>query len=169
MIILEGADRSGKTTLGKKLSEKLGLRYVHPGGRPKTENERLYNLSEQFLCAHIRHNPMIYDRVTCISDPIYRKDLMNPLAKVFRDAMMNIPYTFLIYCRPPDAELAKILDTKVTEHDTEEHLLSVKENWKSIVDDYDSTLLDLSHAVYDFTTDQIEPLIKLIKERIWNT
>lgn len=71
MIIVEGPDNSGKTTLARWLAEKLRLEYRRPPTLSSTAgvNTDVFDWWEQQLLAP---QSGIYDRCTYISDPIYR-------------------------------------------------------------------------------------------------
>lgn len=62
IIILEGPDGVGKTTLAEALQEYLGARYIHLTYRWKDKMD-LYHRSAIMNCAHLaQHHPVILDR-----------------------------------------------------------------------------------------------------------
>ena len=71
-VILEGPDGTGKSSLGRHLQRTFGLEYHYGGGPPDTM-EGVVRCMETNL-ARIAY-PSIQDRVTIISEPIYRSVL----------------------------------------------------------------------------------------------
>lgn len=62
IIVLEGPDGAGKTTLARALQEYLGARYIHLTYRWK-DKMHLYHGAAIRLCAHLAQNqPVILDR-----------------------------------------------------------------------------------------------------------
>lgn len=72
MIVLEGPDSSGKTTLAERLARDLKKTVVHSGGPPKSDAEMLHRVH---TAIHRSSHDVIYDRFPVISDPIYAKAL----------------------------------------------------------------------------------------------
>src|SRR5271166_6337392 len=76
MILVEGPDGAGKTTLVDQLCEDLGLS-VGPRGTPN--RDELYKVTREDAykaLAHAvegYHRPYIWDRLGPISDPIYSR------------------------------------------------------------------------------------------------
>ena len=68
MIIIEGPDGAGKSTLAKKLSKKLDKKVLHTGGPSSTLEELIGRVKI------IEANPdCIVDRFPYLSEIIYRK------------------------------------------------------------------------------------------------
>lgn len=98
MIILEGPDGGGKTTLGKHLSEQSGMELFHSGGpihTPEECTERIWTQLDQY--------GKIVDRCSVFSEPIYgiaiRNHSMLPLYQFesFIQMMADRNWT-LIFC-----------------------------------------------------------------------
>jgi hypothetical protein len=164
MIIIEGPDGSGKSTLAETLKKELGFYIIHPGGPPKDE-EVLARMSEQLAHAN---NPIhwrtAYDRVTCVSHPIYQK-IDGAIFKAFRRQTLCNPYTFLIYCRPPNKNLD--LSNHIPKpYDTVDHLAMVSAEQPRIVEDYDRMMKDYDHYPYDYTANDLDFIVTQIKRRI---
>lgn len=73
MIIVEGPDGAGKTTLAKRLCEDLGLRYMRP---PESLLSSTKGPSEglvEWWQAEVRSNQprLLYDRCFWVSEPVY--------------------------------------------------------------------------------------------------
>ena len=70
VIIVEGLDGTGKTTLCNQLGEDLGCEIIHEGYPGESFGIRLYRLRR--LIENIKSNKLIiYDRCTCIDDFVY--------------------------------------------------------------------------------------------------
>ena len=74
MIILEGMDGSGKSTLAKILQDTFNIPGIHPGAPPKDPRVEQQMMRIQGAEAG---NSIIYDRVTCISQQVYRKRMFD--------------------------------------------------------------------------------------------
>lgn len=151
MIILEGMDGSGKSTLATK----MGLPVIHPGAPPKTSDLEYQFFSQQQENAS---KPLVYDRVTCISQQVYRKRLfewwyMKPL-----EELLATPHCVIVYCRPPDDVVLNLDNHTVSAHDTPEMLQLVRDNARLFLDSYDQLMSTLPHIKYDFTTTKLEDL-----------
>lgn len=75
MIIVEGPDNSGKTTLAQRISLATGFEYRRPPTLSSTEGPDggVFDWWEDQLSLPPReHLTAVYDRCTYISDPIYR-------------------------------------------------------------------------------------------------
>lgn len=115
MIILEGPDGSGKTTLAKHLCELFDLQYVRPpaavlssSNGPQTERGLIEWWLEELKRSAIRsyRRQVVYDRTTFISDPIYRL-AMGGRPQGTPDEMgqgvyvLSGRYDLCIFCLPP--------------------------------------------------------------------
>ncbi len=100
MIIIEGPDGSGKTTLATKLATGLTKRVLHAGGPPKTREDIYDRIYGQFL-----QFGEILDRATIVSEPVYgpllRKKIQIKPESWKRWVQIYSDRGFiLIYCRP---------------------------------------------------------------------
>ena len=70
-VILEGFDGTGKSTLAKKIQEKLACRIEHHRGRPTDQDHFLMRLRS---CHYARwaNEAVVFDRFPAISENIYR-------------------------------------------------------------------------------------------------
>lgn len=150
-IILEGMDGCGKSTL----AEKLGLKVVHPGAPPKTpEAERLLFSEQQRRIS----DPIIYDRVTCISQQVYRKRMDDPWYTKPMNQLISTPHCIVVYCRPPDHRVLDISSHTVSPHDTVEMLDLVRDNAALFLESYDILMSKIPHIVYDYTSSNFAEL-----------
>lgn len=138
MIVIEGADGAGKSTLASKLSTLLNLPVFHPGGSP---GAALLN-AKKLECIKRLKEGHILDRVTHISEIIY-SPIMDDICTMLRIET----YEFLkfaadkkivvIYCRPNDFEDMSENMTVTQEWDTPDYLRKLKDNHHKIVKSYD--------------------------------
>lgn len=137
MIILEGADNSGKSTLGEYLSNKLNLPLRH-SEKPNPEwtpVEALGHSSRQ-----LRPQSAILDRVYALSEYVYGPICRgaSALGEQHQEALLDLynrPY-LIIYCRP---HLSTIL-----RNGGRDQMEGVLENHQKIVEEYDRLMDDVS-------------------------
>jgi len=158
LIVIEGCDGSGKSTLVKSLSEDLDLPSYHKA-RPGTAEEVESRMNEVIAYSD---GPAIWDRVPIISEQIYGPVLrgVNVIAHK-ADALMNLFLArgpLIIFCRPPTpVMMSHKLEQKA--HDTDKHIASVAANYHKLIDAYDSLMGDLrirsdgraQFKLYDYT------------------
>lgn len=160
LVIIEGPDGAGKTTLIDKLIQsKRYFVLIRNSGPPRevVDIYRFLNLIDNIPPAQ----PVILDRHPCISDRIY-----GPLLRsmdLLRDKPSNWMLSraeLIVYCRPPtETILENVARTKGTQ------LGGVLENASKIIAEYDRLFLELSiHRVpivnYNYLTDDWQSLAK---------
>jgi hypothetical protein len=136
MIILEGPDNAGKSTLARQLSKLLEIPQRH-SERPDpawTPLECLEHSSRQ-----LRPQRAILDRIYAISEPIYGPVCRgkNALGDKARQAILDLyqrPY-LIIYCRP---RLATILA-----NNGRDQMDGVVDNHNKLVQKYDDFMMDV--------------------------
>ena len=174
IIILEGADNSGKSTLAKRLASDLNLEVCHPGGPPKNIAEALARCVEQDaifdLCTEVN---FIYDRVTCISDMIYRgKQQYHNVFVKFMEKIRLKPNVLVVYCRPSNERLTNFDDHVMQDHEDEAVVQHAKDNVGRIIAEYDSLLYSMQldkhfyFFVYNFETDEDSESYKELRSLI---
>lgn len=148
MIIVEGPDNSGKTTLIKFLSKHLQF-YHYAQGNPPTDQQSILVRARDLVYIY-GPTRTICDRVPFISEKVY--------GPVLRDMDMLEGTTFLtaaiakgvpvIYCRPS-------LNYAEGTHRIGEDPRHVKQTiWhkQALINKYDEVMIDIPHIKYDFTT-----------------
>jgi hypothetical protein len=158
IIILEGPDNAGKSTLAKMLSKELSLEVIHPGGPPANIADALIRCGEQAMIFQLgEHVSFIYDRVTCISDAIYRgiSSYDNVFAVFQADLSHEIAEgnIMLVYCRPPNRVVNDFSCHVTKSHETEAVVEYAKRNFDRIVFEYDELMTRLKPVIYDYTAD----------------
>lgn len=99
LIVIEGADKTGKTTLAQEISTKLGYEYHHfgaPGPNPADEYaEFLIALAKPTVCDRFYYGENVYG-------PLLRgKSLITPLQKIVIERLCRVKSGILIHARPP--------------------------------------------------------------------
>jgi hypothetical protein len=139
MIILEGPDGAGKSSLGRILAHELGLTVFHPGGAP---DEAKFNEYKNLCLKHLNNNE-VCDRVSQLSEYVYgpitngRALMSQEHVEKFMDFLRVELGVLVIYCKPSNIDEAHHwLEAK--SHKSEAHVQLVKDNHKRIVDAYDA-------------------------------
>jgi len=143
MIVLEGPDLSGKSTIGKMLEDMLGVNAYHFGGPVKSREEfedRLNSAPTAFL----------YDRHPAISEQVYgtmgdRKPLIPP------DELTNLLIDMdplIFYCDPGlPFLLDQLQHLKPKPHKKQDHVDQVRENYTKIYNKYSELMGSLSKVI----------------------
>ncbi len=167
MIIIEGPDNAGKSTLAAILSKTFNLPIHHAGGPPKNYDE----IMERSNYILNNSSGFIFDRVPFISEPVYsilrNYNLFADEFEVYNRLKKLKP--IIIYCRPPDNIILDLTTHGVKDWDDLDHLLGVSNNIKKLVDRYDE-VMNSSYLppcrLYDYTSDGIDNLIEWVKHEI---
>ena len=169
MIIIEGPDNAGKSSLAKKLSELLGIDVHHSGGPPKTDSEIM---SRHYFVINglIKNINIILDRVPCISDQVYGPLIRgySPLESHHLALFVEHLKIPIIYCRPPTKVLMTVEEGHESHgHDTPEHIQGIKTHARAIISSYDKFISMIPHVTYDFTGEgslvSVDDLVELSK------
>lgn len=143
MIILEGVDSSGKSTLGRVIHERYGWPLIPSRGPAKSPEEIADRLREYDMMGP----SMIFDRHPVISESIYgplagRPQSLQPIhyAKFWTGSHL------LIYCRPPgDIRLAAQTNLAIDSPDYVAHLQTTR---TQTIRAYDEFFEQLDHRRY---------------------
>jgi energy-coupling factor transporter ATP-binding protein EcfA2 len=153
MIIVEGPDGSGKSTLVKLLRGQLVSRYViNWNDPPKTIEELNNNLARS---AELMGNlNVIQDRSPWITEPVYSSlgkgvDL-SPDWSYYRKELTYLKPT-LIYCRPPIPVIREHATTGNSPVDTPKYLEWIGDNIDELIQCYDNFMELLNPIRYDWT------------------
>lgn len=151
IIILEGPDGSGKSTLGNNLSTEFGLKCFH-SGKPTTQKEMDDRID--FIIS-LKDELWILDRAPWISEAVYSKCFNRPFLDTDRilEIWFKVPQ-LVIYCVPSFISPDQI-STETKSHKSPDFLKRVKKNHQAIVQQYDEVInLIPAHIEvlrYDFT------------------
>lgn len=161
MILIEGPDNSGKSTLVEQLTVEFNLfKCDRPHGPPKTPEE-LYNRTMDVQNFY-KSRMFIMDRNPIIGENIYgpilrnqnmwdlipEEDKLDCEANFFSKIIGHT--IFLIYCRPPREVLLDLSTHQVKDYDTKEHLESLSKNKSRIVDAYDRFMSEWATYTYNY-------------------
>jgi predicted HAD superfamily Cof-like phosphohydrolase len=158
IIVVEGTDNSGKTTLAHRLAKDLsrGI-YLKSEIKPNDAREVL---TFHRLVTDVERNfaTPVLDRHHAISGPIYDR-IIRQVSRLDEEAMKEICRGLVvIYCRPPDERL---LDFKTEQMD------GVIDHQRELIAAYDglmSSLLFKRLYIYDYTDDDYYRLFNSLTE-----
>lgn len=146
LIIIEGPDGAGKSTLVEQLSKDFGYRVYRSGG-PKTFEMMVQVLDEmEILCN--KKEIYICDRSPWFSEIVYATALKRPMAV---DEISLLDYWHLpqkvIYCRLADQnKMLARMSLAFKAHKPLEHTNAVIENYKAVCTEYESVMSDAKRA-----------------------
>ncbi len=139
MIVVEGFDCSGKSTLADAIAARKGWPVVHTGGPTK-------DVSDVIHCLHRSRMRMVQsvvqDRITHISEAAY-SGLYDPKRAGWAFAHLHEigPPVCVVYCRPPtEVMIEGLLSHKDKAWDTEGHMTRVAEQARHIITLYDTIM-----------------------------
>jgi predicted HAD superfamily Cof-like phosphohydrolase len=141
LIVLEGPDFAGKSTLGKYLSDRLGLPLRHSGGPskyPGEVNERADRFAKD-------PGPAIYDRHPVVSQNLYAMALANGAEMVTTDRELRFyeSHPLIIYCRP-----VRDFEHIPSEHTPPGYEHSIAAHYDDLVKLYDQWANSFAHFTY---------------------
>lgn len=168
VVVLEGPDRSGKSTLATA----TGLEIVHFGGPPSSSKEFMKRC-ERFMTLCENGEPVLCDRSPIISEIVYGLVLRGFLAMSayeLLDKLRNFCLcgARLVYCRPPD-EVLFLRPIEEKPHKPCVHVKDVKENRRKLVSAYDflmslvKIMMGNDFAVCDGSPDSAAAALSFIK------
>lgn len=149
MIVVEGMDNSGKTTLVRQISSRFNLP-IQPSLGPPTPVKALEILSDFMVARGLK----VYDRLVAFSDTVYGPPIRGRVVTdpiqwtwIYR-VLRQKP--FIIYCRPPEDRILNFGDR--------EQMDGVVEKAKALLGSYDALFQSIedffgiaSFAYYDYT------------------
>lgn len=159
MIVVEGVDNSGKSTLIRSLHSILPHYDVQPSeGPPKFPGEQNERVT-RYLERHTHR--MIYDRHPCVSQPIYCA--IRSHADPIDDALITRFYEkqpFFIYCDGGSRGMDGHVFNPDT--DTEKHLGEIAANYVKLLTQYRHWAAQHAHLNYRIG-DNIRPIARIIE------
>lgn len=158
MVVLEGPDGGGKSTLAEFICNALQYDHMRSEGPEQYHgeiNDRILRYERDY---HHRKN-VIFDRHPCVSQVAYglvhsQRPPMPQLVSRFYDRK-----PLLIYCRP---DPAKVTHTASNAWDTPEYMKSIDEKFEKLMDWYDRWAVWNAQHIYRIG-DSYAPIIELIK------
>ncbi|MCK4960814.1 MAG: hypothetical protein KAT00_15480 [Planctomycetes bacterium] len=152
MIVVEGPDGSGKSTLVAELQEMFGFDVVRWNKPPKSAEELAHNLRTS---KDLIKTEVIQDHIPWITEPIYdvAKNGADRAATWFHyQTAVTLFRSTLIYCRPPMRVIQKHAGDRSSPCDTADYLAWVERNCEDLVGLYDLFMSAVRPAItYDWT------------------
>lgn len=143
VIVIEGPDGAGKSTLAKALVESYGLELIHTGGPLKDQADFEQRERELKL---LTKEPRIYDRVPYVSDLVYAfLNARDPIVQPHNVSMfLQFANPIIIYCRlSSSAEMLEYISMEKKAHKPPEYMEKVKASHPALVASYDKVIHDL--------------------------
>jgi len=169
IIVLEGFDNAGKSTLAKQLKEHYDGEIIIPGGKPENFIAAVSQCISQSVIINSfcdKSGIYIFDRLTCISEAVYGVFDNEKLVEIFLEYLSeNIKKCKIIHCRPDDETLLDFSKHTVESHDTAEGIEFAKLHAMQLIAAYDAlfqTLKGDNITKYDYKNDKFEDLISWI-------
>lgn len=158
MIVIEGCDNSGKSTLARKLTDDLPAMYIRRAFK-FVDGDDIVLFTGMVLSMAARF-PTVLDRAPWIGENVYGpvirgKSLLNDdhMDQVW--SLIRSRRTLTIYCRPPTNIILRGLNTR-------EQMAGVKENAMKLVAQYDDVMKTVERKTnvlrYDYSKDAYEQL-----------
>jgi len=179
VIVIEGPDGAGKSTLVDAIkASDPSVETLHPGKPPSDYKTLLKMLNDQLLVGKSPNR--IYDRLTCISEWVYRPFRINIKDHVVNEqgvycslieaqmvVSLHMQWT-IVYCRPSLETILQHHD-KFTEYDTHETKTVVLNHIADVVQRYDVLMTQLALfgcqiVQYDYSQQDTFEFIKEILE-----
>ena len=169
IIVLEGFDNAGKSTLAKQLKEHYDGEIIIPGGKPKNFIAAVTQcISQSSIIDSFKDKPGVYifDRLTCISEAVYSIFDNEKLISIFLEYLFeDVKKCKIIHCRPNDDTLLDFSNHTVESHDTDEGIEFAKFHATQLIAAYDAlfqTVKGDNITQYDYKNDKLEDLISWI-------
>lgn len=148
IILLEGFDGSGKSTLNSMLSEfyQNKIKAWHPGAPPKSEDEAIVRCHEQNGLFNVADKiNLIMDRTTCISNDAYTLMGSDFDYYHFRHLLSDCQNVLIVYCKTSGLEDQDFIPS---EHDVEGSIEHAKNNATEIMKCYDIIMEEFEDGMY---------------------
>jgi len=171
MIILEGPDGAGKSTLAIELQKRFNSNIVHSPGQTT-----LSELNQRMEVLYNSNKNDIFDRCPVISEFVYTKAELNDDMKI--DSYLENTFNeligtdhLIIYCRPSDPSdhyIIKTLEENARSLNTQHSLETLETKADRLIREYDELIMRLmcqGACVWNYdidrsTVDQMADLIE---------
>ena len=168
MLVFEGPDNSGKSTIASYISYQLDIPVYHFGAPPRTAGELRSRITEMFK---VRHD-FIFDRIPLISEPVYSliKDI--PLSEYITEEdfeQLRSIRPIIVYCRPPDYVVLEKDCRNLKAHDEPDYLERIENNKRLLLNRYDEVMglpVLPHHLNYDYTKQEHDLLLIELRKKL---
>jgi GTPase SAR1 family protein len=143
MIVIEGMDNSGKSTLARYLAENMKTEIQESEGPPQSRteiNDRIRRYQKAKNTIFVRH-PCVSNIIYDITRPPEERNLID---EALIDEFYDSDPTF-IYCDPQERRMQGHL---VKEHDSVEHLDRVHRYYPMLLSYYREWAINYAHIIY---------------------
>lgn len=162
MIILEGPDGGGKSTLAKHLAQQTCSALYNAGGPSIDAYTFMRRVEAELRMQGTAMHSIVCDRFTLLSEPVYARALQNRAWELPSQHWIETHYALLrthapiiIYCRPTIATLVQhakdklVLEAETKPHKPKEHAELVVAKLPEIIFAYDE-LMEYLYNQYEF-------------------
>lgn len=161
MIVIEGMDNSGKSTLARAMADYMSLAVQESEGPPRSPKE----INERVDKYARMGDTHLFVRHPCISDPIYASGREGGQTWITPDRI-RLFYNFkaiLIYC---DAGDRGFDGHEVKDHDTPEHMAMILEKRHQLLQLYRLWAAEHAHFVYRIGDDmeRLSTIVQFFKQ-----
>ena len=132
MVIVEGPDNSGKTTLIQQLQDEFHIPAMRSGMRPRYPED----ISQYHYWAAAAPLPLILDRHPAISDYIYGPILRKATPSSIEMILRCIDHHFVVLCLPPYETVSATYDDRPQLEGTKENLARIYQGYQNFGDDF---------------------------------
>ena len=153
MIILEGPDNSGKSTLAEFLASGTGIKANHSGGPIKSKADYQMRVATFFSTEKV----YVMDRWPSISEQVYGSVMGRSYDIEFDETTIHALARgwLFIYCRPPLDHLMDFTKHRGSEYTApgvtpEAYHRKIEEKQHHLVERYDEVMSHVPHIRYDF-------------------
>ena len=139
MIVVEGFDMSGKSTLAQAIGQRANLPVLHTGGPTRSTSDVIACLART---ENRLRDRCVQDRVTHVSESCYSMLTAPSKAAIALERLGQLKAARLVvYCRPPKNVMIDALQEHVAkEYDTPEFMRFVCSNAASLIAIYDTVM-----------------------------
>lgn len=165
MLIVEGPDNSGKTTLCRTMSSRFLRGELHSPGPHPERNERWQEWVNWTLWNPSLHKLVIFDRYSLISEAVYGPIFRggNSLAKSLGQLRFRNEEGHIIWCMP---SLSSVLDFGEREQMT--GVMSkgeeIYKGYEILIDQMRTTHPYFTHVIYNWKSDNGEELMERLEQ-----